>query len=65
MTGTPPNGPPVSGTSHVTVERKTILPKTKLCRTPTGRVIHYHGNKKPAACKFHPKPPKHPRGFTG
>jgi hypothetical protein len=65
VTGTPPNGPPVHGRSHVTVHRKTVSPKTKLCRTPTGRVIHYKGNRKPAACKFHPKPPKHPRGFTG
>jgi hypothetical protein len=65
VTGTPPNGPPVHGTSRVTVERKTVFPKKKLCRTPTGRVIHYTGHKKPAACKFHPKPPKHPRGFTG
>jgi hypothetical protein len=65
VTGTPPHGPPVHGTSHVTVQRKTVFPKTKLCRTPSGRVIHYKGHKKPAACKFHPKPPKHPRGFTG
>ncbi len=65
VTGTPPNGPPVHGTSRVTVQRKTVSPKTKLCRTPSGRVIHYKGHKKPAACKFHPKPPKHPRGFTG
>jgi hypothetical protein len=65
VTGTPPNGPPVHGTSRVTVKRRFVSPKTKLCRTPTGRVIHYKGHKKPAACKFHPKPPKHPRGFTG
>jgi hypothetical protein len=65
VTGTPPNGPPVHGTSRVTVNRHTVFPKTKLCRTPSGRVIHYKGKKKPAACKFHPKPPKHPRGFTG
>jgi len=65
VTGTPPHGPPVSGTSRVTVQRKTVFPKTKLCRTPTGRIIHYKGRRKPAACKFHPKPPKHPRGFTG
>jgi hypothetical protein len=49
----------------VTVHRKTVSPKTKLCRTPSGRVIHYKGSKKPAACRFHPKPPKHPQGFTG
>ncbi|HEY1523309.1 MAG TPA: hypothetical protein VGF70_09895, partial [Solirubrobacteraceae bacterium] len=65
VTGTPPNGPPVRGTSRVTVNRHFVSPKTKLCRTPTGRVIHYKGKRKPAACKFHPKPPKHPRGFTG
>jgi hypothetical protein len=65
VTGTPPSGPPVHGSSRVTVHRKTVSPKTKLCRTPSGRVIHYKGSKKPAACRFHPKPPKHPQGFTG
>jgi hypothetical protein len=65
VTGRPPHGPPVQGTSRVTVNRHFVSPKTRLCRTPTGRIIHYKGKKKPSACKFHPKPPKHPRGFTG
>jgi hypothetical protein len=65
VTGTPPSGLPVHGTSHVTVQRKTVLVK-HVCRTPSGRVIHYTGHKKPAACHRHPsRPPKHPRGFTG
>jgi hypothetical protein len=64
VTGTPPHGAPVHGTSHVTVQRKTVVPR-HVCRTPSGRVIRYKGHKKPKACKFHPKPPKHPRGFTG
>jgi hypothetical protein len=64
VTGTPPVGAPVRGSSSVTVKKQTVAAK-KLCRTPNGRVIHYTGHKKPAACRFHPKKPKHPGGFTG
>jgi hypothetical protein len=63
VTGTPPSGPPVSGTSRVTVKRTTLLPK-HVCRTPSGRVIHYTGHKKPAACRPSKPPHKH-HGFTG
>lgn len=70
VTGTPPSGPPVNGTSSVTVKKRTVAAK-KVCRTPSGRVVHYTGNHKPAACARRPhhhrpsRPPKHPRGFTG
>jgi hypothetical protein len=65
VTGTPPVGPAVHGSSSVTVKRTTVIPK-HVCRTPGGRVIHYTGHKKPAACRRKPsRPPKHPQGFTG
>jgi uncharacterized repeat protein (TIGR01451 family) len=62
--GTPPSGPPVSGTSSVTAKKAAVLP-IRLCRAPSGKVIRYHGTKKPRACKRISKPPKHIRGFTG
>jgi hypothetical protein len=62
--GTPPLGPPVHGTSKVTVKKQTVAAK-KICRTPSGRVIRYTGHVKPAACRFHPKKPKKRNGFTG
>jgi hypothetical protein len=67
VTGTPPSGPPVHGTSSVTVKKQTVAAK-HVCRTPTGRIIHYTGHHKPAACRAHRRPsrrPKHPQGFTG
>jgi uncharacterized repeat protein (TIGR01451 family) len=70
VTGTPPSGPPIHGTSSVTVKKRTVAAK-KVCRTPSGRIIHYRGNHKPAACMHHRRPhrpsqpPKNPRGFTG
>jgi uncharacterized repeat protein (TIGR01451 family) len=62
--GTPPSGPPVSGTSSVTTKKAAVLP-IRLCRAPSGKVVRYHGTKKPRACKRISKPPKHIRGFTG
>jgi hypothetical protein len=70
VTGTPPSGPPVHGTSSVTLKKRTVAAK-KVCRTRSGRIVHYKGNHKPAACTRRPphhrpsRPPKHPRGFTG
>jgi len=64
VTGTPPSGPPVSGHSTVEVDRKTVS-VGKICRTPSGKVIHYTGKKKPEACEPAPKKPRHPHGFTG
>jgi len=67
--GKPPTGPPVSGTSKVTVKKKSQPQAKKVCRVPgTHRVIHYRGNKKPKACRRHPpqpRKPRHPQGFTG
>jgi plastocyanin len=64
VTGTPPSGPPVSGTSRVTVTRNTVSPKGRICRSlRTGRVIHYRGHRKPKACR--PKKPHGHHGFTG
>jgi hypothetical protein len=64
VTGTPPSGPPVHGTSHVTVERKSISPKGKLCRSlRTGKPIHYRGHRKPKACR--PQKGNPGNGFTG
>jgi hypothetical protein len=43
----------------------------RVCRTPSGRVVHYTGKHKPAACTRRPRhhkpsrPPKRPSGFTG
>ncbi len=63
VTGTPPSGPPVSGTSKVTVTRSTVSPK-HVCRSlRTGRIIRYKGHRKPRACL--PKKPHRHRGFTG
>jgi hypothetical protein len=59
VTGTPSSGPPVSGTSIVTATRRTVAAK-HVCRSVrTGKVIHYTGQRKPAACraKRPPKPP--------
>ncbi|MFL5824881.1 MAG: hypothetical protein ACJ764_15730 [Solirubrobacteraceae bacterium] len=71
VTGQPPSGPPVHGTSRVTVKKRTVAPRKNVCRTPSGRVIHYTGHRKPAACRRHRhhRPPSHrphrPSGFTG
>jgi uncharacterized repeat protein (TIGR01451 family) len=70
VTGTPPSGPPVHGTSSVTAKKRTVAAK-KVCRTRSGRIVHYKGNHKPAACTRRPhhhrpsRPPRNPRGFTG
>jgi hypothetical protein len=66
VTGRPPTGPPLRGRSHVTV--KTQHPGAKrFCRsTTTGKKIRWRkGTRKPRACRVHPRPPKHPQGFTG
>jgi uncharacterized repeat protein (TIGR01451 family) len=65
VTGTPPSGPPVSGTASVVTKRAAVL-KIQICKTPNGKVIRYHGKRKPKAC--HPKLshiPQHIHGFTG
>lgn len=63
VTGTPPFGPSVSGTSTVKANRKSVEAK-HVCRSlRTGRVIRYRGHRKPRACL--PRNPHHPRGFTG
>jgi hypothetical protein len=63
VTGTPPSGPPVSGTSRVSVTRTTVSVKHACRSLRTGRVIRYKGHRKPKACL--PKKPHHRRGFTG
>jgi hypothetical protein len=71
VTGTPPSGPPVHTTTIVTIHR--VPPVGAVCiaaRGPhKGKKIHYKGSKKPKVCTPihhpHPKPPKHPHGFTG
>jgi hypothetical protein len=65
VTGNPPSGPPVHGTSRVTVTRKSVKPLRNVCRSvKTGKLIHYKkGTKEPKACK--PQKPHHPNGFTG
>jgi hypothetical protein len=61
--GDPPTGPPVHGTSHVTVNKHHVK-HVKVCRSvKTGRPIRYHGNTKPKACR--PQKSNHPNGFTG
>jgi hypothetical protein len=68
VTGTPPSGPAVHGTSRVTVRKRTVEAK-RACRTRSGRIIHYTGEHKPAACnppsRRPSRRPKHPQGFTG
>jgi hypothetical protein len=68
VTGTPPSGPPVHGTSIVTVNRvPPALPKPRFCRnTKTGKKVKWpKGTPKPKACKPHPSKPRRPHGFTG
>jgi hypothetical protein len=63
VTGTPPSGPPVHGTSQVTVNKHHVQ-HVKVCRSiRTGRPIKYHGHTKPRACR--PQKPHKPNGFTG
>ncbi len=74
VTGTPPSGSPVSGTSSVTVKKRTVAAK-QVCRTPAGRIIHYKGSRSPRRARPPPhrrhrhhnpsRAPKSPRGFTG
>ena len=65
VTGQPPSGPPVGGSSSVTAAKGHVSP-VHVCRTPGGRVIRYHGGTKPRACKKRiPHRPKKPHGFTG
>ena len=64
VTGTPPTGPPVHGTSHVTVNKHTNPLPFHACRSiKTGKIIKYHGHRKPKACR--PQKPGKPNGFTG
>jgi hypothetical protein len=62
--GKPPSGPPVHGTSHVTVKKHSHPGGIHSCRSvKTGKPIKYHGNRKPKACR--PQKPHNPNGFTG
>ena len=62
VTGTPPNGPSVQVTTHVTTIEVSGFGHT--CRSlRTGRLIHYKGKHRPKACK--PQPGPHGGGFTG
>ena len=69
VTGTPPSGPPVSGTSSVTVKKAAVLPAHIVrCRAGTvKKVKKTKKGKKVVACvaKKLPRPPKHVSGFTG
>jgi hypothetical protein len=63
VTGTPPSGPPIRGTGKVTV-KKVSVKANRVCRTPSGRIVHYTGAHKPTACRAS-RPPQRQRGFTG
>jgi hypothetical protein len=64
VTGRPPSGPPVHGTSHVTVKKHSKPQAFKTCRSvKTGKPIRYTGSVKPKACR--PQKPHKPNGFTG
>ena len=77
VTGQPTSGPPVHGTSIVTVDRQPgppPQPQPRFCKSvKTGKRVPWpKGTPRPKACrkpkpppKPHPKPPKHPHGFTG
>jgi hypothetical protein len=73
VTGTPPSGPPIHKDSTVTVHRLPAPAARHFCRNArTGKKVvwrHFPKNK-PEACeprtrRPRPRPPKHPRGFTG
>jgi uncharacterized repeat protein (TIGR01451 family) len=69
VTGTPPSGPPVSGTSSV-VANKQALQAKKVKRCPTGTIKKTKRNKKGkkvVVCKAKrlPHKPVKPTGFTG
>jgi len=69
VTGTPPSGTPVSGTSSVVANKQSVSP-VHVKRCPAGKhkkVKRVHG-KKVVACvakKIVSKPPKRISGFTG
>jgi uncharacterized repeat protein (TIGR01451 family) len=51
VTGDPPTGPPVTGTGTVTANKHSNPAAKHTCRDPrTGKVYHYTGSHKPAAC---------------
>jgi hypothetical protein len=67
VTGTPPSGPPVSGTSSVTAKKAAVKPIT-IKRCPRGTVKRFKktkGGKKHAVCVSITHPPKRISGFTG
>jgi hypothetical protein len=69
VTGTPPSGPPVSGTSSVTVKKAAVLPK-HIVRCPSGTVKKTKRNKKGkkvvvCVARHLSKIPRHISGFTG
>jgi hypothetical protein len=77
VTGQPPSGPPVSGTSSVTANKQAVLPVTikkkkppiKCAKGKVKRTKKVHG-KTVIRCvaKKHPiisRAPLHPSGFTG
>ena len=63
VTGTPPFGPAVTGTSRVSVRRHMVQAKHACRSLSTGRLIRYTGHSKPRACL--PNKPHHHVGFTG
>jgi plastocyanin len=71
VTGQPPSGPPVSGTSSVVANKQAVLPVT-IKKCPKGKVKRtkkVHG-KTQIACVAKKRPiisraPLHPSGFTG
>jgi hypothetical protein len=73
VTGTPPSGPPVHGTSIVTVDRHNP-PVSPFCIARRGKHVGHKinwpkGTPKPKACRPprppHPRHPRRPSGFTG
>jgi hypothetical protein len=67
VTGTPPSGPPVHGTSTVVTKRvhPSPRPPVRRCRSlRTGRPVRWpFGQPKPKACR--PRPGRPGKGFTG
>jgi hypothetical protein len=65
VTGRPPNGPPIHGSSLVVVNTRHPGAKRFCKSTRTGkRVLWRKGTPKPRACRPS-SPARHPRGFTG
>ncbi|MFL5823351.1 MAG: hypothetical protein ACJ764_07920 [Solirubrobacteraceae bacterium] len=59
VTGTASSGAAVSGTSSVIVKKRSIGTAVKVCRTPSGRFVRYHGSRLPRACQRHQHQQRH------